>query len=106
MKGRIFLEFKNLAAFIFFKEITRVLRNGGRYVCISLLQEHIIRKLLSYFPGAGFMFRVIRCHEAELKTREEDGNAMPVFVVVATKFKSLTQSVRINFNFYLSSFRW
>ncbi|EZA55152.1 Methyltransferase-like protein [Ooceraea biroi] len=27
-------------------EVTRVLRNGGRYVCISLLQEHVLRKLL------------------------------------------------------------
>ncbi|EZA50700.1 Methyltransferase-like protein [Ooceraea biroi] len=30
----------------YFKEVTRVLRNGGRYVCISLLQEHVLRKLL------------------------------------------------------------
>lgn len=76
-----------------FNEITRVLRNGGRYVCVSLLQEHILNKLLSYFPQAGFMFRVTRCHEAESKTREEDGNAMPVFVVIATKFKKLIQPV-------------
>ncbi|XP_012251378.2 eEF1A lysine and N-terminal methyltransferase homolog [Athalia rosae] len=76
-----------------FNEITRVLRNGGRYICISLLQEHILKKLLNYFPNAGFMFRVIRCYEAELKTYEEDGNAMPVFLVVATKFNELAQSV-------------
>ncbi|XP_046421551.1 eEF1A lysine and N-terminal methyltransferase homolog [Neodiprion fabricii] len=72
-----------------FGEISRVLRVGGRYVCVSLLQEHILRKLLSYFPQADFMFRVTRCYEAEAKTREEDGSAMPVFVVIATKFKKL-----------------
>ena len=32
-----------------FTEISRVLRIGGRYVCISLAQEHIIRKVLDYF---------------------------------------------------------
>ena len=35
----------------YFKEITRILRDGGRYICISLLQEHILRQLLSYFPN-------------------------------------------------------
>ena len=32
-----------------FGEIARVLRIGGRYVCISLAQEHIVQKVLSYF---------------------------------------------------------
>lgn len=77
----------------YFKEITRVLRNGGRYICISLLQEHILRKLLSYFPASGFMFRISRCHEAESKARLEEGNSMPIFVIIATKFIRLTQTV-------------
>ncbi|XP_011143427.1 methyltransferase-like protein 13 isoform X2 [Harpegnathos saltator] len=77
----------------YFKEITRVLRNGGRYICISLLQEHILRKLLSYFPTSGFMFRISRCHEAESKARMEEGSSVPVFVVIATKFTKLLQTV-------------
>lgn len=77
----------------YFKEITRVLRNGGRYICISLLQEHILRKLLSYFPTSGFMFRISRCHEVESKARLEEGSSMPIFVVIATKFIRLTQTV-------------
>lgn len=77
----------------YFKEITRVLRNGGRYICISLLQEHILRKLLSYFPASGFMFRIVRCHEAESKAGVEEGSALPVFVIVATKFTKLSQNV-------------
>ena len=32
-----------------FAEIDRVLRLGGRYICVSLAQEHIIKKVLSYF---------------------------------------------------------
>lgn len=77
----------------FFTEIKRVLRNGGRFVCISLLQEHILKKLVSYFPTAGFMFRVSRCFEAEMKTKEEEGSTIPVFIVIATKFNKLAQPV-------------
>ncbi|XP_012171376.2 eEF1A lysine and N-terminal methyltransferase homolog [Bombus terrestris] len=77
----------------YFKEITRILRDGGRYICISLLQEHILRQLLSYFPNVGFMFRIVRCHEAEEKTRLEDGSSIPVFAIIATKIVYLSQTV-------------
>ena len=33
-----------------FAEIGRVLKVGGRYICISLAQEHILDKVLDYFP--------------------------------------------------------
>ncbi|KAK2586784.1 hypothetical protein KPH14_011810 [Odynerus spinipes] len=77
----------------YFKEIIRVLRNGGRYICISLLQEHILRKILLFFSTNNFMIRVIRCHEAETKAKLEEGSSIPVFVIVATKFTKLTESV-------------
>ncbi|XP_015172807.1 PREDICTED: methyltransferase-like protein 13 [Polistes dominula] len=77
----------------YFKEITRVLRNGGRYICISLLQEHILRKILSYFTANNFMIRVAQCHKAEVKTKQEEGSSIPVFVVVATKFMKPTESI-------------
>ncbi|KAK0087112.1 hypothetical protein PV326_005290 [Microctonus aethiopoides] len=76
----------------YFHEINRVLRKGGRYICISLLQEHILRKLISYFPSSDFMFRVIRC-DVENKTLEEDGSTFPVFFVLATKFPGLSQQI-------------
>ncbi|XP_067001304.2 eEF1A lysine and N-terminal methyltransferase homolog [Anabrus simplex] len=73
-----------------FSEIDRVLRVGGRYVCVSLLQDHILLKLLEYFQEAGWMFRVCRCSEAERKSVESgDGPGLSVFVVVCTKFKKL-----------------
>ncbi|XP_047349275.1 eEF1A lysine and N-terminal methyltransferase homolog isoform X1 [Vespa velutina] len=77
----------------YFKEIIRVLRNGGRYICISLLQEHILRKILSYFTANNFMIRVTRCHKTEEKAKQEEGSSIPVFVVVATKFIKLTESI-------------
>lgn len=32
-----------------FDEIGRVLESGGRYVCVSLAQEHILRIVVTYF---------------------------------------------------------
>ncbi|EZA46363.1 Methyltransferase-like protein, partial [Ooceraea biroi] len=78
----------------YFKEVTRVLRNGGRYVCISLLQEHILRKLLSYFPASNFMFHISRCHDAESKARTEGGSSIPIFMIIATKCSKLQQTER------------
>ncbi|CAD7078893.1 unnamed protein product [Hermetia illucens] len=79
----------------YFSEVSRVLKNGGRYICISLLQEHILKFVLQYFPSNNCMLRIVRCFEAEQKTTETstDGNVMPVFVLVATKFKMLPQKI-------------
>lgn len=75
----------------YFSEITRVLKTMGRYVCVSLLQEHIIKSLINFFPANNFLFRVVRCLEAEEKTSStnDDGSSMPVFLIVATKFTKL-----------------
>lgn len=76
-------------------EIGRVLRIGGRYICISLLQKHIIEALLNFFPTNNWMFRVVRCIEAETKTSEtsSDGTSLPVFMIIATKFQKLPSPV-------------
>ncbi|KAL7034409.1 hypothetical protein ACKWTF_007952 [Chironomus riparius] len=79
----------------YFNEVKRVLKNGGRFVIISLLQSHILETLLSYFPSNNFLFRIVRCLEAEQKTSEtnEDKSSMPVFVIVATKFMKLPSPI-------------
>ncbi|CAG9826229.1 unnamed protein product [Diabrotica balteata] len=77
----------------YFNEISRVLRVGGRYICVSLLQEHILKYALEYFPSNNFMFRIVRCFEAERKAIENGENSLPVFILVCTKFKALTQKV-------------
>lgn len=79
----------------YFKEISRVLRIGGRYVCISLLQEHILKKIVDNFANTDWMFRIVRCHEAEhASDTNEKGMTLPVFAVIATKFKKLPHAVR------------
>ncbi|XP_059061808.1 eEF1A lysine and N-terminal methyltransferase homolog [Achroia grisella] len=78
----------------YFLEIKRVLKLGGRYVCISLLQSHILKKLLTTFCDNSWMFRVVRCHDAEEKNAESgDGTTLPVFIVIATKFKVMPQQI-------------
>lgn len=69
----------------YFKEVDRVLRVGGRYICISLLQEHILKILLDYFPKK-WLFRIVRCFEVENKAINEGESALPTFCVVCTKF--------------------
>lgn len=78
----------------YFSEIKRVLKLGGRFICITLLQSHILSKLLTSFCDKSWMFRVVRCHEAEEKNSENgDGMTLPVFVVVVTKFKEMPQQI-------------
>lgn len=73
----------------YWAEIDRVLRVGGRYICISLLQKHIIEAMIRRFAEHNWMFRVVRCNEAEEKSNEKDGSSLPVFMVIATKFQKL-----------------
>ncbi|XP_030749681.1 eEF1A lysine and N-terminal methyltransferase homolog [Sitophilus oryzae] len=77
----------------YFAEIQRLLKLGGRYLCISLLQEHILNKILLYFPKNDWMFRVVRCFEPETKSVQNGENALPVFMVICTKFKALPRMI-------------
>ncbi|KAK4317286.1 hypothetical protein Pmani_011625 [Petrolisthes manimaculis] len=73
----------------YFAEVSRVLRVGGRFVCISLLQEHIVTHLLSWFSQHSWMIRVCRCEDAERSQSESGQFSFPVFVIVCTKFKQM-----------------
>lgn len=79
----------------YWNEIDRVLRVGGRYIVISLLQKHILEALIKRFAMNNYMFRVVRCIEAEEKTAENsnDGASLPVFMVIVTKFQKLPSLV-------------
>lgn len=76
----------------YWNEIDRVLRIGGRYVCVSLLQKHIIEAMVKRFAENNWMFRVVRCHDAE-KSSDNDGSPLPVFMVIATKLQKLPIAV-------------
>jgi hypothetical protein len=72
------------------EEIARVLKPGGRFICISLLQPHVADRILSYFFNLGWMIRVVRCLDAEEKTAQKNGDdnssvVFPVFMIICTK---------------------
>ena len=41
-----------------FTEYFRVLKNGGRYICVTLAQDFILKKVLEYFPKNGWLVRL------------------------------------------------
>ena len=65
-----------------FDEVGRVLRIAGRYICITLAQQHILEKLLRHFES-GWLIRV---HKVKLAVGADViGGALPVFVFICTK---------------------
>ncbi|KAL3283256.1 hypothetical protein HHI36_006404 [Cryptolaemus montrouzieri] len=77
----------------YFDEIQRITRFGSRYICITLLQEHILTILLDYFPKNNWMFRVVRCFEAEEAAVKNGERLIPVFIVICTKFNVLPKQI-------------
>ncbi|XP_064535477.1 eEF1A lysine and N-terminal methyltransferase homolog [Drosophila montana] len=80
----------------YFGEILRTMRNGGRYVGISMLQEHILDYLLEFLPRNNCMLRIVHCLDVERANQErnaEESLTLPVFVIIATKFKSLPMPI-------------
>ena len=69
-----------------FNEIKRILKFGGRYICVSLLQYHIAQFIFSYFSENGWIIRVCQCTEVE---DSPDFNGQPVFMVVCTKVNKI-----------------
>jgi len=69
-----------------FNEIKRILKFGGRYICVSLLQYHIAQFIFSYFSENGWIIRVCQCTEVE---DSPDFNGQPVFMVVCTKINKI-----------------
>ncbi|XP_026160350.1 eEF1A lysine and N-terminal methyltransferase [Mastacembelus armatus] len=66
-------------------EVGRVLSVGGRYVCVTLAQETVIKLAVEHFVQLGWAVRLHCLHEDAVK--EEDSFALPVFVLVCTKFR-------------------
>lgn len=65
-------------------QVGRVLSVGGRYVCITLAQESVIRLAVEHFAELGW---AVRLHCLLEEAGPEDSFALPVFVLVCTKFR-------------------
>jgi len=84
----------------FFNEIDRVLKVGGRYMCISLAQDHILGKLVTSFQEKGWIIRIHRIDEHDLDFH------LPVFVFIFTKMKMklLTPIIELKLEYNLDKF--
>ncbi|NXN80288.1 MET13 protein, partial [Bombycilla garrulus] len=71
-----------------FAEISRVLQVGGRYLCVSLAQAHVLRKAVEYFSQEGW---VVRVHQV-VSSGDKQQFVLPVFVYVMTKFRKIPGS--------------
>eukprot|EP00667_Euglena_gracilis_P008683 EG_transcript_8804 len=61
-----------------FREVQRVLRPGGSYLCITMAQDYVLQRLLQHFAGPGW--------GVDLHTfAPSDGTAAPAFLVALTK---------------------
>ncbi|CAI5448453.1 unnamed protein product [Caenorhabditis angaria] len=66
-----------------FNEVNRVLTCGGRYIIVTLAQDHLIDFWLKYFvPTNQYILRVIKIENRSC------GFQMPVFVLVANKMNA------------------
>ncbi|XP_062251069.1 eEF1A lysine and N-terminal methyltransferase [Platichthys flesus] len=66
-------------------EVGRVLTVGGRYVCVTLAQESVIKLAVEHFVQLGWAVR-LHCLQGD-SGKEEDSFSLPVFVLVCTKFR-------------------
>ncbi|NXX78715.1 MET13 protein, partial [Urocolius indicus] len=73
-----------------FAEISRVLQVGGRYLCVSLAQAHVVKKAVEYFSQEGWVVRVHQVAGSEDKQQF----VLPIFVYVMTKFRKIPGSAQ------------
>ncbi|XP_010870295.2 eEF1A lysine and N-terminal methyltransferase [Esox lucius] len=66
-------------------EVGRVLGVGGRYVCVTLAQESVIKLAVEHFVQVGWAVRLHCLGDPE--SHEDSSFALPVFVLVCTKFR-------------------
>ncbi|XP_048214276.1 eEF1A lysine and N-terminal methyltransferase isoform X1 [Perognathus longimembris pacificus] len=74
-------------------EVGRVLQVGGRYLCISLAQAHILKKAVGHFSREGWMVRVHQvAHSRDQVLEAEPQFSLPVFAFIMTKFRPVPGS--------------
>ncbi|XP_061439972.1 eEF1A lysine and N-terminal methyltransferase [Rhineura floridana] len=74
-----------------FAEISRVLQFGGRYLCVSLAQAHVLKTAIEYFSREGWMVRIHQVSGNASGTSEGEF-ALPIFVYVMTKIRQVPDS--------------
>lgn len=76
---------------VMFAEISRVLKSNGRYICISLSQEHVLNQLIAAH-SQGWITRV---HAIKVAGEQVGvASSLPVFTFVMTKMATPAIQVR------------
>jgi len=66
-----------------FKEITRILKDGGRYLVLSLAQDNVLQHILDYFSSHKWLIRI---HKVSLDECSSTGEwRMPLYLFVFIK---------------------
>ncbi|MBW02722.1 Methyltransferase-like protein 13, partial [Eschrichtius robustus] len=74
-------------------EVGRVLQVGGRYLCISLAQAHVLKKAVGHFSREGWMVRVHQVANSQDQLLEAEPRfSLPVFAFIMTKFRPVPGS--------------
>ncbi|XP_005867715.1 PREDICTED: methyltransferase-like protein 13 [Myotis brandtii] len=74
-------------------EVGRVLQVGGRYLCISLAQAHVLKKAVGHFSREGWMVRVHQVASSQDQVLEAESRfPLPVFAFIMTKFRPIPGS--------------
>lgn len=74
-------------------EVGRVLQVGGRYLCISLAQAHVLKKAVGHFSREGWMVRVHQVASSQDQVLDAEPRfPLPVFAFVMTKFRPIPGS--------------
>ncbi|XP_004688538.1 PREDICTED: methyltransferase-like protein 13 isoform X1 [Condylura cristata] len=74
-------------------EVGRVLQVGGRYLCISLAQAHVLKKAVGHFSREGWMVRVHQVADSRDQVLEAEPRfSLPVFAFIMTKFRPVPGS--------------
>ena len=75
----------------FYEEILRVLKKGGKYVCITLAESHIFKSILDFF---------LEEHDCNIKLEVVYGDKPspfhPYFITITTNEKPLNSDSRVN----------
>ena len=87
--------------FKMFNEIERVLNNFGKYICVSLLQEHIVLMLIDWLQNTKYNY-IFSVYKLKNENERDDGKSFPVFVFVATKLKRKAIDSKCLFEFYFN----
>ena len=88
---------------VMFAEISRVLKSNGRYICISLSQEHVLNQLIAAH-SQGWITRV---HVIKVAGEQVGvASSLPVFTFVMTKMATpaiqvRTKSLKHSLNLFL-----